>query len=151
MAGADARLHGILSAQADAMLAALRPARPLASFLEEVQRALHDGVGDNDFSLTHLADRLSLSVRTLQRRLRSEGLTHRGLVRQLREALAKRALDGSVSQGQIARTLGYAGAGSFHRAFKRWSGMTPGELRARAARPRSISARRKVAAQRDGR
>ncbi len=50
-------------------------------------------------------------ARTLQRRLRAAGITHRGLVRGVREDLANRSLATRVSQGQIARTLGYSGRG----------------------------------------
>jgi len=90
---------------------------------------LADGLYDQDFTLTRLADRLGVSARTLQRRLHAAGVTHRGLVRGVKQDLANRSLATRISQGQIARTLGYSGAGSFQRAFKRWNGMTPGQHR----------------------
>ena len=148
MAGADPRLNAILRAQADTILATLNPPAPEVSFVEAVQQAVHDGLADGNFSLTHLADRLGLSVRTLQRRLQTEGLTHRELIRTLRHDLAARALDAPVSQGEIARTLGYSGVGSFHRAFKTWSGMTPGQVRAGATRS-PVRLRGRPAARRD--
>ena len=77
----------------------------------------------------------------MQRRLRDAGLTHRGVVRKLRLDLAARSLaEPAISQRQIAQALGYSGAGAFHRAFKRWSGMTPGQVRQRGSRPRATSA-----------
>jgi AraC-like DNA-binding protein len=129
LAGADARLNAILSAQADAMLAVLRPPMASVTFMESVQQAINDGMAQGDFSLTRIAECLSISVRTLQRRLRAEGISHRQMVRRLRHNLAARALDESVSQGHIARSLGYSGVGAFHRAFKSWSGVTPGQIR----------------------
>jgi AraC-like DNA-binding protein len=141
VAGADPRLKAILTAQADQAVAELAPPRPASpsSFAEAVEQALGHGLAERDTTLVSLAERLGVSPRTVQRRLREAGLSHRTLVRGLRLELARNALDGPrLSQQQIARTLGYSGAGAFHRAFKRWSGITPGEARAGkpALRPR---------------
>ncbi len=151
--GADARLKKILLAQAEGLLATLAlPARP-ASFLEQVEQALADGLASGDPSLSGLSDRLHLSTRTVQRRLRDAGLSHRDVVRKLRFDLAARSLtDPSTSQRQIAQALGYSGAGAFHRAFKRWSGATPGQVRRRAqppGAPRAPGAPRPPGADRD--
>ncbi|HVZ87448.1 MAG TPA: AraC family transcriptional regulator [Polyangia bacterium] len=144
MQAADARLNAILTDQAEGLLSSIAPPPPRATFVETVQQAVRHGLTEGNFTLTRLAEHLGMSARTLQRRLQGEGLTHRELVRGLRHDLAARALDAPVSQGQIARALGYSGAGSFHRAFKSWAGMTPGEQRGgrprtRRARPRSGS------------
>jgi AraC-like DNA-binding protein len=129
MAGADARLNAIFMAEADAALGALKADVGPPSFIDTVRQVLAEGLYEQDFTLTRLADRLGVSSRTLQRRLNAAGVTHRGLVRGVRQDLATRSLATRVSQGQIARTLGYSGPGSFLRAFKRWSGMTPGQHR----------------------
>jgi AraC-like DNA-binding protein len=131
MPGADQRLHAILKVQAEGLLATLSPRAPAPSFIETVEQALVSGLAQGDVTLTRLSDHLGLSARTIQRRLRDLGVSHRGLVRQLRHELAARSLGAPLSQGQIARSLGYSGAASFHRAFKSWSGMTPGQVRAR--------------------
>jgi AraC-like DNA-binding protein len=133
MTGADARLNAIFVAEAEAALATLAPAVAAPSFIDTVKRALEDGLHERDLTLTRLADQLGVSTRTLQRRLRAAGVTHRGLVSGVRKDLAARSLAARVSQGQIARTLGYSGAGAFQRAFKRWSGVTPGQLRGKPA------------------
>jgi len=129
--GADARLKNILMAQAEELLSALAPPPRPTSFVERVEQTLADGLlADGDPSLTRVADRLQLSMRTVQRRLREAGVTHRDVVRKLRLDLASRSLAGAkVSQRQLARALWYSGAGAFHRAFKRWSGLTPGQAR----------------------
>lgn len=134
--GADARLKMILLAQAEAQLAKLGPPPRSASFIERVTGLLAQGLAGGDPSLTRVADQLQLSMRTVQRRLRAEGVTHRDIVRKLRLDLASRSLAGpDASQRQIARALGYSGAGAFHRAFKRWSGLTPGQVRDRDRGP----------------
>ncbi len=128
--GADARLKNILIPQAEELLSMLAPPARPQSFVERVEQTLADGLADGDPSLTRVADRLQLSIRTVQRRLRDAGVTHRDVVRKLRLDLASRSLAGAkVSQRQLARALGYSGAGAFHRAFKRWSGLTPGQVR----------------------
>jgi AraC-like DNA-binding protein len=133
--GADARLKNILVAQAEELLSTLSPPRA-TSFIERVEQTLADGLFAGDPSLTRVADRLQLSMRTVQRRLREAGVTHRDVVRRLRLDLASRSLAApKVSQRQIARALGYSGAGAFHRAFKRWSGLTPGQARDRELAP----------------
>lgn len=129
LSGADTRLNAILATEADTALAALTPPMGAPSFIDVVKRVLEEGLHERDLTLVRLADQLGVSTRTLQRRLRAAGVTHRGLVRDVRQDLATRSLSTRVSQGQIARNLGYSGAGAFQRAFKRWSGMTPGQLR----------------------
>ena len=129
MAGADPHLNAILGAEADALLAPLAPAGRAPSFIETVKRVLEHGIYERDLTLTRLADALGISARTLQRRLRAAGVTHRGLVRDVRQEVATRSLSTHASLGQIARSLGYSGTGAFQRAFKRWSGVTPGQVR----------------------
>jgi AraC-like DNA-binding protein len=77
-----------------------------------------------------LADELKLSQATLRRRLKSEGqgfLAMRGEIRhaQARDLLGKR----QYSVAEIAGRLGYAEPSAFHRAFVKWSGMTPAAYR----------------------
>ena len=134
MPGADARLNAILTTEGEGALAAVAPATSTLSFVGTVKRTLEDGLSERDLSLTRLADQLGLSTRTLQRRLRTAGVTHRGLVRSVLQDRANRSLATRASQGQIARSLGYSGAGAFQRAFKRWSGTTPGRVRRKPPR-----------------
>jgi len=142
LAGADPHLHTVLSAEAAALLAPLAPQPRPPSFIETVKRVLEQGIYERDLTLTRLADALGISARTLQRRLRAAGVTHRGLVRDVRQAVATRSLSSHASLGQIALSLGYSGPGAFQRAFKRWSGVTPGQVRrTRAAGQGAIAGR----------
>jgi AraC-like DNA-binding protein len=66
---------------------------------------------------------LSLSERTLARRLRLEGTSHQEILDSLRADLAKRALaDEQLTADALAARLGYAEMRSFQRAYKRWFG-----------------------------
>ena len=84
-----------------------------------------------------IAGAINLSVRTLQRRLASSGLTYKELVDEVRLAEARRALEQSDSPLKaIAFDLGFAEQASFTRAFRRWTGQAPSEYRKRRRQPR---------------
>jgi len=84
-----------------------------------------------------IAARLYRSASTLQRQLGAEGLTYREVLDETRRELAEAYLrDGTHSQAQIAFLLGFADQANFSRAFKRWTGVTPGQYR-KSAKPDS--------------
>lgn len=79
-----------------------------------------------------VARALGLSVRTLQRRLGDAATTYRDALDTVRGELAREYLhDGRVAISEVALLLGFADQRSFHRAFERWTGETPGRWRAR--------------------
>jgi AraC-like DNA-binding protein len=83
-------------------------------------------------SLEAVAAALELAPRTLQRRLRDEGLNFKQVLDSLRRDLALVYLaDASLSSLDIALLLGYAEQSSFTRACKDWTGNTPTEYRRR--------------------
>jgi AraC-like DNA-binding protein len=76
------------------------------------------------------ASDLGMSERSLRRRLAADGTSYRGVVRSALEASAGRMLgDPAHTIKETAAALGFADAATFHRAFKRWTGVTPGEYR----------------------
>lgn len=77
-----------------------------------------------------IAERLAVSVRTLQMRLNNEGTSFRRLLDDIRKNMAFRYLqDRTATIGEIAYLLGFSEASAFHRTFKRWTGQTPREYR----------------------
>lgn len=85
-------------------------------------------------SLDSLAPLLGLSGRTLHRRLDECGCGFRELLDDVRRSRAERFLrHPSLPLAEIAFMLGYAEQSSFQHAFRRWTGLTPGEFRARAS------------------
>jgi len=77
-----------------------------------------------------IASKQYMTGRTLQRRLKSEGVVFKDLLDSCRQDLAVEYLcHGIISIEKIAIELGFSEASSFVRAFKRWFNQTPGEYR----------------------
>ncbi|MEO8296184.1 MAG: AraC family transcriptional regulator [Burkholderiales bacterium] len=83
-----------------------------------------------DLTIDALAGECHVSPSTLQRRLEAEGSSFRRLKDEVRRDLAIHLLcHGTQNLGDIAATLGFQEASSFHRAFKGWTGVQPGAYR----------------------
>lgn len=81
-----------------------------------------------------MAARLKMSERSLQRRLADEGVTFDALLDEVRRVLSLRYLaDPSIAIAEVAYLLGYSEPSPFYRAFRRWTGTSPSEMRTRAA------------------
>lgn len=119
----DPVLRQMLERQAQDVLARL-PAR--VGLALEVQRVLTTRVAQGDTRIGALAPQLAMSPRTLQRRLAAQGVSYRELVEDARKEAAGRYIRDSVlSIAEVAFLVGYSEPAAFHRAFKRWYGMTP--------------------------
>jgi AraC-like DNA-binding protein len=76
-----------------------------------------------------VASRLYRSKSTLQRQLKSEGSSYREILESTRRSLAEQYLkDGTYTQAQIAFMTGFADQSNFARAFRRWTGVSPGQF-----------------------
>lgn len=83
--------------------------------------------------LRDIAAAMNLTPRTLMRRLERETTSFQEIKDGLRRDMAMRDLrEGVKSVEAISQDLGFASAANFHRAFKRWSDLTPGAFRRRA-------------------
>lgn len=99
-------------------------------FLERLREYLLARAASNIPDMESAARDLGTSARSLRRRLKGEGITYRGLVQSALERSAKQMLaDPKRSLQETAHALGFADAAAFHRAFKRWTGVTPLEFR----------------------
>lgn len=82
-------------------------------------------------TIAHVCSRLKVSRSTLLRRLGEEGASFQSLLDKTRRDLAIRYLVKSdLNNQQIAHLVGYRDPNAFQRAFKKWTGMTPQDLRA---------------------
>lgn len=83
-----------------------------------------------------IAARLAVSPATLRRRLTAEGTSFQQLKDSVRRDAAITALrEGHEPIAQLAARLGLSEDTAFHRAFRRWTGTTPGAYRHAAHGP----------------
>jgi AraC-like DNA-binding protein len=99
----------------------------------EVRRLLVRMLPSGHASQDRIASQMHRSASTLQRQLNAEGTNFRSLLRETRKGLAEQYLqDGRHSQAEIAFMVGFSDQSNFARAFRRWTGMSPGEFRSAA-------------------
>lgn len=103
----------------------------LGSFSLKVAHAIKKQLNMGQARKELIADEFGLSTRTLQRKLVAEGTSYQALADEIRLDMAKQFLnDSKLAIQDIAYNLGFSDSGSFHRRFKQWTGLTPGEFRA---------------------
>jgi AraC-like DNA-binding protein len=101
-----------------------------ASMQERVRSALQEMLPAGQSSIEEAADRLAMSKRSLQRRLSEESSSYQEVLNATRRELADYYLSrSSASLVEIAYLLGFQDGNSFIRAFRGWTGQTPGEYR----------------------
>jgi len=128
IATADPGLCRMLDRHAEELLARFPPRDTVLDNARTIiTRELNGGCP----ALERVAAQLGLSERTLQRKLQELGTSHNDLVDQIRQELATRYLrEREMAICEVAYLLGFSEPSSFHRAFKRWTGLTPREFRA---------------------
>lgn len=125
----DERYRGLLSIvgrEVERLLSEVPAPTTSAQAQRVIARLLPTGAPE----LEVVARAMSLSPRTLQRRLADERTSIRALVEATREELALSHLgSGRLRIAEIAYLLGYSEAGTFTTAFKRWRGAAPSQFR----------------------
>lgn len=102
------------------------------SWSARVRHALRDAAPPDWPGFDALAGRLDSSPSALRRALEREGTSFRAIKDALRRDLAIEQLSrGELPMPDIARAVGFAETSAFHRAFKQWTGVRPGEYRRR--------------------
>ncbi len=105
-----------------------------ASVPERVEDYVRGALPSGLCSIERCAQKLNMSVRTLQAHLSESGLRFSDILEKQRIELAGNYLrQERMSLDDVAASLGYSEQSSFGRAFKRWTGMTPKEYRRRHA------------------
>jgi AraC-like DNA-binding protein len=129
---ADAALREVLERYA--ALEVSRLAVP-DRFLTDVRGSIARGLSGGEPALDATAAALKISTRTLQRRLQEHGTSHQEVIDDVRKQLALSQLAReTMAISEVAYLLGFSEVSTFHRAFKRWTGNTPGEYRKLLAR-----------------
>ncbi len=125
----DGALRAFLTGLAGDSLPAESPARaPTPSWASRV--AAHLREGQRDVELAAVARMLAVSERTLRRRLAEEDTSFSEIRQRELQRRAQVLLEsGHLSTAEVAFTLGFSEMSAFNRAFKRWTGTTPGRWR----------------------
>jgi AraC-like DNA-binding protein len=120
-------LYGVLRSQAQRALD--RVATELGP-VDQLRRYLLARPPAKIPDLSTAARDLGVSPRSLRRRLADDGTTYRAVVGAILADSAGLLLrDPKQTIQQTAQAMGFANVGAFHRAFKRWTGLTPLQYR----------------------
>jgi AraC-like DNA-binding protein len=128
----NAELYEVLLSQAERLLSQLTRGVGQAERLKQyfLTRTAVGSMPD----MAVVARDMGMSVRSLRRRLTEEGASYRAVLEEALGTVATRMLaDSRRSIQETAHAMGFSDPTAFHRAFKRWTGMTPKEYREKSA------------------
>lgn len=120
-------LAEILKDHAEALLKKLESTQTIRGRVESLLiPVLHTG----DVGMEKIACKLGFSRQTLFRKLKAEGVTFDEVLEELRCSIAHHHLsDRKASVKETAYLVGFSDPTAFSRAFKRWTGHSPTQLR----------------------
>lgn len=129
MTEADPALLALLDRQAQAT----KPKPSEVSFVAKVRERIESELSSREVLLERVAGRLHMSGRTLQRRLEDLGTSFQAEVEAARRKVATTLLaDQRVPISEVSYRTGYSDVRAFSRAWRRWTGESYSEARARA-------------------
>jgi AraC-like DNA-binding protein len=120
-------VFGLLTEHADTLASELKTSSAMRMRVERLLLpALHTG----DANMEAVAAKLSISRQTLYRTLKAEGVTFEHVLDGLRHRMAIEYLSAKrVSVNETAYLVGFSDPAAFSRAFKRWTGKNPRDMR----------------------
>ncbi|MCU7835907.1 MAG: AraC family transcriptional regulator [gamma proteobacterium symbiont of Taylorina sp.] len=100
------------------------------TFVDKVKQQIATQLASGNVTAINIAESLFITTKQLQRKLKTEQLTFKILVDEVRENTACLYLkDPKLSLIEIAFMLGFSEVSSFSRAFKRYKSLSPKEYR----------------------
>ncbi|CAN7482819.1 AraC family transcriptional regulator [Variovorax sp. LjRoot290] len=89
-------------------------------------------------NIDEIAADLGMSLRTLNRRLASEGLSYQSIIDDVRRTLAVEYLERTaLSVEEICERVGFSDPSNFRKAFRKWTGRPPSHFRTEPAAART--------------
>lgn len=123
---ANAQMAAIHDQAAEQRISQLGAAQNVLRVRQLIVQSLPDGEPSRD----DIAAKMSVSSRSLQRRLLEEGHTFHGVLDEVRHNLAERYLSNAkLSLSDVANLLGFSDQSSFTRAAHRWFDTSPSKFR----------------------
>lgn len=100
------------------------------SFKEKVSRVIGPLLNGSTPTLECVAKQLNMAPWTVRRKLMDDGSNYQLTLNDTRKELAiSYVCDTALTLGEIAYLLGFGSPTAFQRAFKRWTGIAPGQYR----------------------
>jgi AraC-like DNA-binding protein len=123
----DRYVFGVFNAHADQLMKSLPGAKTIRGQIEAALiPVLHTGTA----TMESVSRRLGYSRSTLHRRLKQEGESFEVILDDLRRRMAIDYLESrKVSVNEAAYLTGFSEPSAFSRAFRRWTGTSPGKYR----------------------
>ncbi|MBC9251275.1 AraC family transcriptional regulator [Pseudomonas alcaligenes] len=132
----------------DLQLPLIQANAPMCAHLRDLADSLLERLGAQSLSVRvqqllraqprwgkeRIAEQLDLSGRHLNRKLAEEGSSYRLLREQVLYRMAEQLLREEPRLAEVAERLGFSDESAFAKAFRRWSGMTPGQFRQEGGR-----------------
>ncbi|MDX2093795.1 MAG: AraC family transcriptional regulator ligand-binding domain-containing protein [Kofleriaceae bacterium] len=118
---AMAALADVLEAQLAKLVA-----KDVDATMQRIQDAVVRAVDTGAMEIDQVAAQLAMSTRSLQRALAQRGRTFSDVVDDCRRARALEYLRAGQTIAQVARRIGFSDPSALFRAYRRWTGTTPG-------------------------
>lgn len=125
---ADATLGSLLEKQAEELLK--KSPKVEKTFAHRVRQLMKENLSGGELRMETVCRNLGNSKRTLQRKLTEEGTTYQKLLEETQCEMSKYYLrQPEITICEISDSLGFSESSAFHRAFRRWTGLTPNSFR----------------------
>lgn len=128
IAEADLTLGSLLERQAMDLLA--KSPRHEGAFAGQIQQLIKENLRGGELRMEAVCRKSGTSSRTLQRKLKEEGTSYQKLLEETQREMSEVYLEKpEIAICEIAYLLGFSQPSAFHRAFRRWTGLTPKAFR----------------------
>jgi AraC-like DNA-binding protein len=127
-------VFGVFNAHADDLMKSLAEAKTIRG---QIEAALIPVLHTGEATMESVSRHLGYSRSTLHRRLKQDGESFEFILDDLRRRLAIDYLDSrKVSVNEAAYLTGFSEPSAFSRAFRRWTGTSPGRYRKASEPPK---------------
>ncbi|MDH5655377.1 MAG: AraC family transcriptional regulator, partial [Spirochaetia bacterium] len=130
---ANNSLMTMLESQARSILKRLSGAE---TYTDKVIKILCENKLSNDLTIESVARKIPISVRGLQMKLKNENTGFQQIFNDIRKQISISHLkENSASITEISYLLGFSDPSSFQKAFKKWTGKSPGKFNLQESSP----------------
>lgn len=101
-----------------------------ADVISQVKVTILENLGEGNVSEASVADKLHMSARSLNRKLKAANTSYKALLFDIRNELANQYMnDATLTLTEISYLLGFSEVSSFSRAYRKWTGQSPSAAR----------------------